>query len=143
MAVGLPEPHHRAVIDHLQGVTVDGVAVTVTDMPATPPYIAVYAIGGGQVGGDLADLAAPDDDLEFVVQVTCCAFDRRQAQYLQGEVRERLFDQLLAVEGRALFRVRLETPSGVNPDDPIGEQAGQRRWFSTDRFAVVTVPATV
>lgn len=143
MAIGDPRTHTDAVVALLDAATTFPVGDAVT--PPTFPYMVVWPFDGGAVDGTLG---APDDDLVILFQVTCASRDRQQCQWLQHLARQTLLAQTLTVAGRGLFRVMLDAPSGVRTDETVGESPGTtgtveggRVFYSTDVFAVHTVPA--
>ncbi len=123
--------HTDAVIARLQAL---GLTVGDAEAPvgAAPPYAVVYPIAGGQTGGVLA---APDDDAELVVQVTCVGTSRKQAEWLEDKAMGLLTS--LSVTGRSVPRVALDSFGGVFRDDAKSPPL----YVAVPRFRIYSTPA--
>lgn len=137
MAVADTRVHTDAVVAAVDAAV--SVEVGDGEVPATLPHVIVYAVDGGSVGGGLGD---PDDDVDMPFRVMCVAegdLARNAVQWLQHAVRVALLAQTIAVAGRSLFRVTLESPGGVRREDDLGETTLQR-FYTSDLFHLSTVP---
>ena len=140
MSVGDVRAHYDGVYALLSSLFTGGPLpspIGDSEQPETFPNVTLYAIPGGFTSGTLGDT---DGDLEMPFQITCVSRRRDQAQLLQHAVRNEMLNQTLTVTGRSLLRVNLESPSGVERDDRLGEREGQV-FYTADTFHVRTAPA--
>lgn len=94
-------------------------------------YCVVYPIPGGSVSGTLEN---PNEDGELVVQVTCVAKFRDQAEWVVDKVMG-LLDGI-TVNGRFIARVYVDTLSGVRRDDSVSPPL----YSAFPRFRIMTTP---
>lgn len=96
-------------------------------------YCVVYPIPGGEVSGTLED---PNEDAEFVYQVTCVGTKARdQAEWVVDKVLLLLGG--ISVADRYVARVFLDSLPGIRRDDEVSPPL----FYATPRFRVKTTPA--
>lgn len=130
MAVAVLRTHTDAIIAALeaQGLTVgDAVAPQ-----ASPPYVVVYPIAGGDMYGPLG---AKDDDAELIYQVTCVGSSREQAEWLADKANALLGG--FTVTGRSVPLVTMDVVPGIFRDDSTGTPI----YTAAPRFRVFTTPS--
>jgi hypothetical protein len=105
------------------------------DADAALPYVVVYAIAGGELGGP--PLTNPEADAELIYQVTCVGGTPTQAVWMDDHVRA-------VVVGRTStgdFSTPLSVPSGVVVDRQTlsgssGAVATGSLWQTVPRYGV-------
>jgi hypothetical protein len=101
---------------------------------AEVPYAVVYPIPGGRTTGTLA---AKDDDVVLVYQVTCVGESRKQAEWAADKARALLTPGSVSVTGRKVLTVYLDFNGGVERDDDVAPAL----FYCAPRFRITTTPA--
>lgn len=128
MTVPTLRVHTDSVIAKLESV---GLSVGDGESPA-PPSCAVYTIPGGRSYGSLQE---PNEDADFVYQVTCVGITREQAEWVADKAIAALLGGV-TVADRHIARVMVDAFPGVFRDD----DATPPVFVSTPRFRLITTP---
>lgn len=136
-------PHTTAILAVLQSTGIPADAGTVPDgagwqgAPGTSDfhaYLVLHSIPGGNVDGSLA---YPDDDSDWVWQVTAVGDTHALCEVAGDIARTALLTTLLDVEGRGTRRVTIDTPDGARRDETVKPPV----FMSGERYRVATTPA--
>ena len=98
------------------------------------PYVVVEPVAGGVTDGSLDD---PDEDASPIYLLWAWGRDREQCQWAQAAARTAIKTTPLAIAGRSVIRVRIDTLGGARRIDTIQPPL----WQSDERYRIDTTPS--
>lgn len=115
------------LIDHLETSTGRPIGDAGEPSDTSTPYAIVYPLTDEPHEGPLND---PTQVVDDAFQVTCVGVSRREAQWMQKEVRDALLGWTPTVAGFGTFPVHLLSGSGVARDTAVSPPL----FITSDRF---------
>lgn len=99
-------------------------------------YAVLHSIEGGRTYGPIAE---PNNDADQLYQVTGVGSTRQQAEQVADDLREALEGQYPQIaDAREVMLITVDFLGGARRDDTVSPAV----WITTDRFRVMTTPAT-